>query len=102
MLTVAVIQTSIPNQPPLLRDTSYSLLEDADSFDFTVTYTDPEGDAMTFQMAGQPRHGTAEVSQDGLVHYQPDPNYSGPDVIHVVGERRVVFVSSWISTPRQP
>ena len=87
MLTVAVIQTSIPNEPPLLQNTSFSVLEDDDNFDFTVTYSDPEGDAMTFLLDGQPQHGTAQVSEDGQVRYRPDPNYSGPDVIRLVGER---------------
>ena len=85
MLTMAVLQTAIPNLPPVVQTTSHSVPEDTDA-NFTIVYTDPEGDAVAFRLVGQPGHGSAQVSLDGQVHYRPDPDYSGPDDIHVVGK----------------
>ena len=86
MLTVAVIKSSVPNLPPVVQDTTFTLLEDHGKYNFTLTYTDPEGDGMTFWLPQQPVHGTAYVTPDGKVTYLPHPNYNGVDEIYVKGE----------------
>ena len=92
MLTVAVIKSSVPNLPPVVQDTTFTLLEDHGKYNFTLTYTDPEGDGMTFWLPQQPVHGTAYVTPDGKVTYLPHPNYNGVDEIYVKGES---FVSNF-------
>ncbi|XP_070206105.1 uncharacterized protein [Littorina saxatilis] len=89
MLTLAVIRSSVPNLPPVVRNTTFTLLEDHGIYNFTLTYTDPEGDDMTFWLPQQPAHGTAKVTPEGKVTYIPAPNYSGMDTIHLKG-REVV------------
>ena len=86
MLTLALITSSVPNLPPVVHNTTFTLLEDHGMYNFTLTYTDPEGDDVTFWLSQQPAHGTAYVISEGKVTYIPDPNYSGVDKIHVTGE----------------
>ena len=85
MLTVAVIQSRVVNQAPVVHNASYTVLEDGATFTFTISYTDPEGDRLRFWLSEQPRHGSATVTSDGAVSYTPDPNFAGADVIHISG-----------------
>ena len=86
MLTMAVISSSVPNQFPVVASTTFNILEDQGIFNFTLTYTDPEGDDVAFWLPQQPAHGTASITSDGKVTYVPDPNYTGSDLIYVKGE----------------
>ncbi|KAK7460764.1 hypothetical protein BaRGS_00038811, partial [Batillaria attramentaria] len=86
MLSVAVIKESTTNGAPVVHDTSFSMLEDEGTFSFVITYSDEEGDAMEFTLTQQPDHGTANVTDYGLLTYRPDPNFSGKDIIHVTGK----------------
>lgn len=86
MLTVAVITSSVPNLAPVLHSTTFTLLEDHGMYNFTLTYSDPEGDDMTFWLPQQPAHGTAQVTPEGKITYVPAPNYSGVDKIYLMGE----------------
>ena len=86
MLTVAVVQSRVVNQPPVVHNKSYTMPEDGANLTFTVTYTDPEGDRLTFRLSEQPRHGSATVSSSGAVSYTPEPDFAGVDVIHISGE----------------
>ena len=86
MLTVAVVQPRVVNQPPVVDNKSYTMPEDGANLTFTVTYTDPEGDRLRFRLSEQPRHGSATVSSDGAVSYTPEPDFAGVDVIHISGE----------------
>ncbi|KAL8573311.1 hypothetical protein ACOMHN_032773 [Nucella lapillus] len=86
MLTVAVITSSVPNQAPSMHNTSLTLREDGGTYNFTLTYTDPEGDEMTFSLPRQPGHGTALVTPDGKVSYSPHGNFTGKDTIYVQGK----------------
>lgn len=88
MLTVAVITTDIPNQPPTIQNTSFALLEDQDGgYSFSISYVDEEDDKLKFRAAARPQHGAVTVSEDGRLQYIPDPNFSGIDIIYIVGER---------------
>lgn len=86
MLTVAVITSSVPNLAPVVHNTTFTLLEDQGLYNFTLTYTDPEGDHMIFWLPQQPAHGTAYITPEGKVTFVPDPNYNGVDKIQVMGE----------------
>jgi hypothetical protein len=58
-----------PQTVPATEDTSSTL---------TLAGTDPEGDALTFQIQNSPSHGT--LSGSGATWtYQPQANYNGPD-----------------------
>ena len=89
MLIVAVMTSSVPNQSPVVANVTFTILEDQGIFNFTLTYTDPERDHVTFWLPQQPAHGTASISSDTKMTYVPDPNYTGRDLIYVKGECKV-------------
>ncbi|KAK7496779.1 hypothetical protein BaRGS_00011988 [Batillaria attramentaria] len=89
MVTVAVVRTSPVNLPPIVHNTSFTMLEDGGVHSFTIAYTDDEGDEMVFTVARQPGHGTVDVTEDGHVQYHPDPNFGGEDFIYVTGREQL-------------
>ncbi|KAK7496783.1 hypothetical protein BaRGS_00011992 [Batillaria attramentaria] len=89
MVTVAVVQTSTVNLPPTVHKTSFTMLEDSGVYIFNIAYTDDEGDEVVFSLAKQPSHGIADVTEQGLVRYRPNPNFSGKDVIDVTGREEL-------------
>ncbi|KAK7493720.1 hypothetical protein BaRGS_00015049 [Batillaria attramentaria] len=85
MVTVAVVSTAVVNTPPVLHNTSFTMLEDDGQVEFSIIYTDKEGDSVFFTVGQQPLHGTAFITRNGKLSYQPRPNFSGADIIHVTG-----------------
>ncbi|KAK7496755.1 hypothetical protein BaRGS_00011964, partial [Batillaria attramentaria] len=85
MVTMAVVSKTVPNLPPVIQNPFFTMLEDSGLQDFTITYTDDEGDAVVFALARQPAHGTANVTENGLLQYRADPDFSGTDLIYVLG-----------------
>nr|KAG5706426.1 hypothetical protein BaRGS_032819 [Batillaria attramentaria] len=85
MVTMAVVSKTVPNLPPVIQNPFFTMLEDSGLQDFTITYTDDEGDAVVFALARQPAHGAANVTENGLLQYRPDPDFSGTDLIYVLG-----------------
>jgi len=64
-------------QPPVPTPVTKETDED-EPVTFTLPATDPNGDALTFAIQGQPAHGTASVIGDQAT-YTPNANYHGPD-----------------------
>jgi len=65
------------NDPPVASPQTVPATEDTRAT-LTLTGTDPEGDALTFQILSFPSHGT--LSGSGATWtYQPQANYNGPD-----------------------
>ncbi len=80
-LTSAVATVSINltpvNDPPVANGQSVNALEDA-ATPITLTATDPEGNALTYVIVGQPTNGTLAGSGPAFL-YRPFTNYNGPD-----------------------
>nr|KAG5704401.1 hypothetical protein BaRGS_031107 [Batillaria attramentaria] len=74
------------NQPPVIHNTSFTMLEDGGQVEFNIRYRDDEGDRVVFTVARQPGHGIAKVTQDDKLLYIPDPNFSGRDIIYVIAQ----------------
>ncbi|XP_076452271.1 uncharacterized protein LOC143287914 [Babylonia areolata] len=87
MFSPAVTTTAVPNQPPVVHNTTLVLSEDQGLYNFTLTYTDPEGDDLAFRLLPkQPAHGTASVTPEGELTYIPHENYAGRDTVYLQGE----------------
>lgn len=50
---------------------------------FTLYADDPDGDPLTYQLAGEPSHGSLYQDPPDLV-YHPDPNFHGTDTVQFV------------------
>lgn len=74
---------SPPNRPPQLTASSFSGDEET-TVSGQVTASDPEGDAFTLTLAGQPSHGSVTFGADGAFVFQPDANFFGTTTFGVV------------------
>lgn len=82
--TTTVTATSPPEDPvngtPIARPDTATTPEDTPvAVDVTANDEDPDGDALTVAVVTPPAHGTAELGEDGVITYTPDPDYNGPD-----------------------
>ncbi|XZG71207.1 retention module-containing protein [Chitinibacteraceae bacterium HSL-7] len=66
------------NGNPLGNDVSVTTDEDT-PVSGTLTATDADGDALTFNKSGDPSHGSVTVNPNGTWTYTPDANYNGAD-----------------------
>ena len=67
------------NNPPTAEDASFETAEDTVLPRSLPGASDPDGDAVTYALAGAPEHGSVAVSASGTFTYTPDADYSGPD-----------------------
>ncbi|WP_236822609.1 retention module-containing protein, partial [Andreprevotia sp. IGB-42] len=79
--------TAVPNRPPVLVDNNGAPLgatQSASTPEDTpvsgrLAATDADGDALTFDKASDPAHGTVTVDANGNWTYTPASNYNGED-----------------------
>ena len=76
------VVASTPNNPPVAVGGSYELAEDG-SVPLSLSGSDPEGDAITFQVTTSPSHGTL-VGTAPILTYIPAANYFGSDSFEFV------------------
>lgn len=78
---VRVVPATQPNRPPIARPDIVRTQEDTPEIvDVLFNDSDPDGDPISIEgIARQPRHGSAEVLEDGRILYTPASGYSGPD-----------------------
>ena len=68
------------NAAPVADDDSATTDTDQPvTIDVLANDSDPNGDALTPQIDGQPAHGTVEIDSDGRVTYTPADGYAGED-----------------------
>ncbi|MFL1465457.1 VCBS domain-containing protein [Marinobacter sp. HN1S83] len=72
-----------------------------------VRGTDPDGDQLTFELSGDPEHGTVTVNPDGNYEYTPDEDYDGPDSFEVTvddgnGGTDIVTVPVMVTPGNEP
>jgi len=68
---------TIANSEPVANDQTVTLNED-ETVSITLTASDANGDALTFEIVSNPSHGTLTGSAPNLT-YTPSPNYNGSD-----------------------
>ena len=49
-------------------------------FEITLAGTDDDGDALTYQIVGQPEHGTLDISELPVLRFIPEDGYVGRDL----------------------
>ena len=65
------------NTPPTAQDSTLDTLVDM-PFEVPLDASDPDGDALTFEILSGPSHGTLAGS-GALLTYTPDAGYTGTD-----------------------
>ncbi|MGB0852869.1 MAG: beta strand repeat-containing protein [Pikeienuella sp.] len=83
-VTVPIIVTN-ENDAPIVDDLSVSGDEDTD-ISGQVTFTDIDGDALTFSLDSDGLNGTAVVNSDGTFTYTPNADFNGTDTFTVIGD----------------
>jgi hypothetical protein len=80
--TVAVTITPV-NDEPVAADDAVTVAEGSDGvlLDVLGNDTDVDGDSLAVSAAGPAGHGTV-VATGGVVHYTPDPGFTGTDRFH--------------------
>ncbi|MBW5415824.1 Ig-like domain-containing protein [Pseudomonas sp. MAG002Y] len=69
---------TVTNPLPVTADSVIVTQEDT-PLSGTLQATDPDGDALRFELVGAPAHGSLQLNADGSYIYIPDANYNGPD-----------------------
>uniref|UniRef100_UPI0031CE1669 Ig-like domain-containing protein n=1 Tax=Chitinophaga sp. TaxID=1869181 RepID=UPI0031CE1669 len=83
-VTVTVNITVVPvNDAPAATNQTITTPEDT-PYNGSVTGTDADGDALTYNKSTDPLHGTATVNADGTYAYTPNANYNGADNFTIV------------------
>ena len=65
------------NRAPVAQDAA-ATIRAGGTVEFILTATDDDGDALTYQIAEQPAHGSVSLNGNAAT-YTPDSGYSGPD-----------------------
>jgi Ca2+-binding RTX toxin-like protein len=79
-VNVVAYGVALLNVPPLAQDGSAATDEDT-PLDGSLSASDANGDALTFEIAQAPTHGSVVLvnAATGAFRYTPDANYNGPD-----------------------
>ena len=79
--TVPLKVLSVNDGPPVGADTNRVLAEDSSLSTALPIAVDPDGDTPAYTLLSGPTHGTAAISANGQLTYQPAANYNGPDAL---------------------
>jgi|GEM_PF-1016186 len=74
----ATVSINVYNNAPVAYDASFNVLHDQ-TLNAAVSGYDPDGDAITAQVANGPSHGTLTLNADGSFTYTAAWHYVGPD-----------------------
>jgi VCBS repeat-containing protein len=80
--TVSINVTPV-NDLPVSTNSSVSTAEDT-TLSGQINATDADDDALTYQVVGQPAHGSVTINADGTYSYVPAADYNGPDSFRYV------------------
>ena len=83
IFAVYIVDGAHLNSPPVLL--TKTLVTERDTVLSTqLLYSDPENDTVEFTLAVEPRRGTANMSSEGWLVYEPYPLFFGQDVMTVI------------------
>lgn len=74
----ATVLVTVGAAAPVATGVAAAAIEDVEVA-IELAATDPNGDALTFQIVGAPGHGTIVGLAGSAARYLPSPNYNGPD-----------------------
>ena len=79
---IPIVDDEEPNNPPSGRDTTFVTSEDV-PLNARILFRDPNGDAFSVFVVGQPGHGTVTVTDasTGAFVYTPNANWNGSDLV---------------------
>lgn len=81
--TVTITVTPLPNQPPVLTSTAFTVVSDR-PYNGQLTATDPENQTpITFAKETDPANGTLTVQADGMFVYTPNTGFAGTDTFNI-------------------
>lgn len=75
---VSTVTINVINQPPAAQTQNFTTLQNT-ALSGQITATDPDGDALTYQLSSLPANGTAVVNPDGTFTYTPAAGFVGTD-----------------------
>lgn len=82
--TISILVTS-PGSPPAAVDNSVTTNEDTPvDVDLSTLVSDADGDALTYTVQAQPKHGTVGMN-GAILTYTPDTDYFGRDTLTFSG-----------------
>lgn len=83
VLRVQLIDANAPNRPPVARtDAARTKQGETLLINVLSNDSDPDSDVIALESVNaQPEHGFAEITDQGTVRYQPDPQFTGTDVL---------------------
>jgi len=68
------------NRPPVANDDTATVPGNGSvSIPVASNDSDPDGNPLSITVVGNPPHGTATLTPDGVITYTPDPGYAGTD-----------------------
>jgi len=72
------------NAAPVATDLSSTVVEDG-SVSLTLVGTDPDGDALSYELVSQPTHGSVSLQGEVLV-YTPEKDFNGADSVSYIAK----------------
>ncbi|XP_061178132.1 uncharacterized protein LOC133186814 [Saccostrea echinata] len=79
---LVIIKKELQNSPPIIKKTQKTIDEDG-FLHYNLEWEDSENDNITFKLIDGPFHGNANITEEGIIDYQPNPNFFGKDTVHI-------------------
>ena len=79
---IVVLDTRLSNSIPSILTTNIDGKEDH-VLEARIEFADADDDRLTFALQSPLKHGTANISTDGVLHYLPKPDFTGEDTIEI-------------------
>ncbi|HTU64304.1 MAG TPA: tandem-95 repeat protein [Steroidobacteraceae bacterium] len=71
------------NRAPTLTTNAMAATEDTPA-SLQIVASDPDGQTLIYAISGSAQHGTATISNTGMLSYTPAANYNGADTVNLV------------------
>lgn len=80
---IATVTINVVNQPPIAQTQNFTTVQNT-ALSGQIIATDPDGDALAYQLSSLPANGTAVVNPDGTFTYTPATGFVGTDSFTVL------------------
>ncbi|XP_062588030.1 uncharacterized protein LOC134249701 [Saccostrea cucullata] len=82
MFALRKVSKTVPNNPPFITTTEMQYKEDETSSEL-IKMGDPENDSLSIRLTMPPKHGSANLTSNGVLTYLSHRDFYGDDVITV-------------------